>query len=239
MPDGERSMSVFTSPLATRDAARDRVGGKGRSLAHLANAGFAVPAGFLVTTAAYRQFVASELAERIAAFARPVAKDGAASFEAAARAIGDLFDEHGLSDAVATEIRDCYERLGSFPATVRSSADLEDSAELSFAGQHATFLNVRGSDAVVDGVKDCWASLWSARAMSYRHENGFPQNDASMAVVVQPMVAAEVSGVLFTANPVTGDAAKWWSMPATVSARRSRAARSSRTTSSSTGTPPP
>ena len=89
---------------------------------------------------------------------------------------------------------------------VRSSATAEDSPEVSFAGQHETYLNVTGADAVGAAVKDCWASLWTARAMRYRHERSMEHDTAAMAVVVQTMVPSEVSGIVFTANPASGEA---------------------------------
>ncbi|WP_447009088.1 PEP/pyruvate-binding domain-containing protein [Saccharothrix sp. DSM 118769] len=88
------------------------------------------------------------------------------------------------------------------PVAVRSSATAEDLPELSFAGQHDTFLDVSGADAVLDAVRRCWASLWTARAIDYRARNGI--TDVAQAVVVQRMAPADVSGVLFTADPVTG-----------------------------------
>ena len=88
---------------------------------------------------------------------------------------------------------------------VRSSANAEDLPGLSFAGQQETYLNVRGADEVSDAVKRCWASLWTAQAISYRHQNGIPQDSVAMAVVVQVMVPSQVSGILFTANPTTGE----------------------------------
>ena len=90
---------------------------------------------------------------------------------------------------------------------VRSSATAEDSADASFAGQHETYLNVRGADAVAAAVRDCWVSLWTARAMRYRHERSMEHDNAAMAVVVQIMVPSEVSGIIFTANPASGERA--------------------------------
>ena len=87
---------------------------------------------------------------------------------------------------------------------VRSSATAEDLPELSFAGQQDTFLNVRGSEAVLDAVKRCWASLWTARAIGYRTQHNIDQDAVSLAVVVQRLVNAEAAGVLFTANPING-----------------------------------
>ena len=200
-------MTGFTTPLDTSDNALERVGGKGRALAHLASAGFAVPDGFHVTADAYRQFVAENaLQPRILELARPVAKNGAPGFDGATEAIGGLFAGCALGDALAGEIRAAYDALPGRPAVaVRSSANAEDLPGLSFAGQQETFLNVRGADAVLQAVKDCWASLWTTQAISYRHQNGIDPDAVAMAVVVQIMVPSEVSGILFTANPATGE----------------------------------
>ena len=205
------SYSYITS-LDTKEDALEVVGGKGRSLAKLANAGFPVPGGFQVTTAAYRSFVADhELQARIVALARPAVVDGRASFEQSSAAIGQLFADTEISAEISAEIGDSYGALaggtleGEPALAVRSSANAEDLPGLSFAGQQETFLNVTGADAVVAAVKDCWASLWTAQAISYRHQNGIAQESVAMAVVAQIMVPSEVSGILFTANPATGE----------------------------------
>ena len=200
-------MAGFTAALDTSNNALERVGGKGRSLALLANAGFAVPDGFHVTADAYRQFVdANDLQPRILELARPVPKNSAPAFDGAAEAIGDLFASCALGEALVGEIRAAYDALPGQPAVaVRSSANAEDLPGLSFAGQQETFLNVRGADAVLQAAKDCWASLWTTRAISYRHQHGIDQDAVAMAVVVQTMVPSEVSGILFTANPATGE----------------------------------
>ena len=200
-------MTRFTTPLDTTEDALERVGGKGRSLARLANAGFAVPGGFQVTTSAYRGFVdENDLQARILELASPVAKNGTASFDGASEAIAALFAAHAPSAALEAEIREAYGALPDAPAVaVRSSANAEDLPDLSFAGQQETFLNVRGEDAVLQAVKDCWASLWTTQAISYRHQNGISSDRVAMAVVVQVMVPADVSGILFTANPATGE----------------------------------
>ena len=178
----------------------------------MANAGFPVPAGFQVTTAAYRRFVADNgLQERIVALARPAVVEGRASFEQSSAAIGQLFADCEFSANISAEITEAYgvlegSALAGEPAlAVRSSANAEDLPGLSFAGQQETFLNVTGADAVVAAVKDCWTSLWTAQAISYRHQNGIAQDAVAMAVVAQLMVPSEVSGILFTANPATGE----------------------------------
>jgi hypothetical protein len=103
-------------------------------------------------------------------------------------------------------IRKEYGALGSGnpPVAVRSSATAEDLPEMSFAGQHDTYLNVRGADSVLDAVKRCWASLWTARAIGYRARQSIRPEDVSLAVIVQELVPASLAGILFTANPLTG-----------------------------------
>lgn len=164
------------------------VGGKAANLGELTRAGLPVPQGFCVTTDAYRAVaVAEELASTTPENARRTV----------------------LETAVPQEIRDAivvaYRKLGDeVPVAVRSSATAEDLPFASFAGQQDTFLNVVGEDAVVDAVRRCWASLWTDRAVSYRETNGIDHATTYLAVVVQRMVQSAVSGVMFTANPVTG-----------------------------------
>ncbi len=195
-------------PLNTRNDALEVVGGKGRSLSQMVNAGFSVPDGFHLSTAAYREFVADhDLQEQILELARPEINDGRVSFEAASTRIQELFLEHELSADVTGQLHNAYAALdGDSPAVaVRSSANAEDLPGLSFAGQQETYLNVTGPDALVAAVRNCWASLWTAQAISYRNEMGIASDAVAMAVVVQIMVPADVAGILFTANPATGE----------------------------------
>ncbi len=203
---------TFVLPFeANSDQARadlDTVGGKGQSLARMTVAGFAVPRGFTVTTRAYRQFVAEHgLQEQIVELARPAVVGRTVSYDAASEAIQALFDSAELTDELKAQIASGYDILdhGETPVAVRSSANAEDLPDLSFAGQQDTYLNVRGVDAVTAAVRSCWASLWTARAISYRDENAIDHSAVAMAVVVQVMVPSEVSGILFTANPATGE----------------------------------
>jgi pyruvate,water dikinase len=186
-------------------------GGKGASLARLARAGFRVPPGFDVTTAAYLDFLDGGLREQLLAAVSLVdASDvsdasDAGTFEAAAARVGELFADHAVPGATAAAIAGAYASLGDDVAVaVRSSATVEDLAGLSAAGQHDTYLNVRGEAAVVDAVRRCWASLWSARAIGYRARRGISPRDVSIAVVVQRLVPAEAAGVMFTIDPVDG-----------------------------------
>ncbi|HLU53963.1 MAG TPA: PEP/pyruvate-binding domain-containing protein [Pseudonocardia sp.] len=163
-----------------------RVGGKAANLGELIAAGFPVPPGFVVTTAAYRR-VAAALEVPDPARAREVLANAEPPPE------------------VDRAVRVAYTALGDgVPVAVRSSATAEDLPWASFAGQQDTFLNVVGADAVLDAVRRCWASLWTDRAVSYRETQGIDHRAVEIAVVVQRMVEARVAGVLFTADPVTG-----------------------------------
>ena len=197
----------FTVTLDTTNNGLEIVGGKGRSLSRLANAGFDVPGGFQITTSAYRRYVAHHnLQAKILELAKPEIVEGAVSFENASSNIGRLFADKDLSAELLTDIRSAYEMLPGSPAVaVRSSANAEDLPGLSFAGQQETYLNIKGGVQVSEAVKKCWASLWTAQAINYRHEMDIGQNTVAMAVVVQIMIPSEVSGILFTANPASGD----------------------------------
>ena len=195
-------------PIDARDAGLEVVGGKGRSLAEMANAGLEVPGGFYVTTAAYRHFVAqNNLQDRIIELAKPEIGEFTLSFDKASEAIQALFKEFKPTESMADEIRQAYGAMAGDnpPVAVRSSANAEDLPDMSFAGQQDTYLNVRGEDEIVEAVHNCWASLWTPRAIAYRHEMGIEHDVVAMAVVVQLMVPSDVSGILFTANPATGE----------------------------------
>ena len=195
-------------PLASANASLEVVGGKARSLAALAAAGLPVPAGFLLTTKAYEDFVqANELQVSILETVADVRPREVASAESASARIESLFEAASLPTEMAAAIKRAYAVLGEGdPAVaVRSSATAEDLPSLSFAGQQDTYLNVRGEAALLDAIRRCWASLWSARAIAYREQMGIDQRAMAMGVVVQLMVDADVSGILFTANPATGD----------------------------------
>jgi pyruvate,water dikinase len=197
-------------PLKTDHATLETAGGKGLNLSRLRRAGFPVPPGFIVSTAAYRAFVcgqepsASSLAETISDALRAAATDVPSSLEAASRAIREGFAAGQIPAEISAAIQSAYADLGRPPVAVRSSATAEDLPGLSFAGQQDTTLNVVGGDALRRAVIDCWSSLWTARAIGYRARNGIDHQAVSLAVVVQEMVPSEASGVLFTANPLTG-----------------------------------
>jgi pyruvate,water dikinase len=193
----------------------DTAGGKGMNLSHLYRAGFPVPPGFILSTAAYRAFVQiHDLTVRIEAELSGVSMEDFAAVEAASQAIRAAFRAHPLPQELAAALQRAYRDLarhvaapgaaGVVPVAVRSSATAEDLPGFSFAGQQDTYLNVIGESALQTAIVDGWSSLWTARAIGYRARNAIDHTAASMAVVVQVMVPSETSGVLFTANPLTG-----------------------------------
>lgn len=194
--------------LALDDASAtlQQVGGKGASLARMAAGGLPVPPGFHITTEAYCRFVMENgLQERIVDAVAAVAVDQPATLDTASRHVAQLFAQGVMPDEVAEAIRKAYGRLGSgVPVAVRSSATAEDLPEMSFAGQQESYLNIRGDAMLLDAVKRCWASLWTARAIGYRARHNISPNDVRLAVVVQELVPAEAAGIMFTANPLTG-----------------------------------
>jgi phosphohistidine swiveling domain-containing protein len=199
--------ATYTLSLTAADAINETVGGKGAALAEMARAGIPVPDGFHVTTAAYDAFVAhNELQPAILAAIEAADPQNPASLETASRTIAELFLQGQIPPEIAGAVANAYASLlGTAPVVaVRSSATAEDLPEASFAGQQETYLNIEGADAVLDAVKRCWASLWTARAIGYRARRAIGVEGLSLAVVVQRLVPAEAAGVLFTANPVNG-----------------------------------
>jgi len=181
------------------------VGGKGANLGEMTKAGFPVPGGFVVTTHAYREFLQhNQLADWVLAHS---AKGNGASPEELAAISTEIrarFAAGEIPKNVLALLKAAYQEISNTPVAVRSSATTEDLPEMSFAGQQDTFLNIVGETAFLEAVVSCWSSLWTARAIGYRFRNQIPQQSAALAVVVQEMVPAESSGVLFTANPLTG-----------------------------------
>ncbi len=181
------------------------VGGKAATLGELIRAGFSVPAGFCVTTAAYA-LVSAGLEPVLAELATTQSDDIVRQAELAAAARASLL-QASIPTGVVEAITEAYQELGAgtlVPVAVRSSATAEDLPEASFAGQQETFLNIAGVDAVLDAVRRCWVSLWTDRAVRYRARLGIDPRSVRLAVVVQRLVDAQVAGVLFTANPLTG-----------------------------------
>jgi len=187
-----------------------RVGGKGASLGELTRAGIDVPPGFVVTTDAYRAFLdgadpGGELRREILAL-DPGDVEGVAAFS---RKVRDLLRQAPVPPSLAGRASAAYEELcagrGDVPVAVRSSATCEDSAEASFAGLQDTQLWVRGRAELEAAVRSCWASLYNPESVSYRLRLELPEEQIAMGVVVQEMVDARCSGVMFSRSPLTGD----------------------------------
>lgn len=171
------------------------LGGKAANLVELIGAGFDVPDGFCITATAYREVLAlagEDLTDLIST--------------GNYAAIQALIRRSKMDDRLVEELGQALTALGEGPVAVRSSATAEDLPEASFAGQQETVLGVVGLTAVCDAVRRCWASVWSERAFHYRVEQGYPHEAVALAVVVQRMVAADVAGVAFSADPVSGEA---------------------------------
>ena len=186
-----------------------RVGGKCASLGVMTQAGVAVPPGFAVTTEAYEAMLdhhglKAEITRHLAGV-DPYDLD---QIDRAAQAIRIRIRSHRLPEAVEVAIRSAYAALGDIPVAVRSSATAEDLPDASFAGQPDTYLWVRGADQVVEKVRDCWASLYTTRAVAYREKNRIDQTNVLMSVGVQKMVNARAAGVAMSLDPVNGDRTK-------------------------------
>ena len=197
----------YATPLQECGDDATVVGGKGASLATLAAAGLPVPAAFVVTTAAFEAARDVDgLREQIATTLASLDRGDVAALESGAAGIRALLETVRLPDDVDRAIRGAYRDLGDdVPVAVRSSASTEDSAQTSFAGQQDTYLWIVGEDAVVEHVQRCWASVYSARSLSYRHDHAIAEQEVSMAVVVQRMVDAQAAGVAMTLDPLTGE----------------------------------
>ncbi len=173
-------------------------GGKGANLGELRRAGFHVPAGFVITTLAYDRFVQENSLDEIITHSM-------AEPEPLGVKIVDAFNRAQIPADLEQAIIKAYHRLGEGPVAVRSSATAEDLPEAAFAGQQETYLNVIGRESLLEAVRGCWASLWSDRAIIYRERQTVDQSSVKLAVVIQHMVTPDFAGVLFTANPITGE----------------------------------
>ena len=199
-------MNDFVLRLDDENAELPRVGGKGASLAKLVQNGLPVPPGFHIPTDVYRRFVeTTQLQEKIVGALASASTDSPEAFDMVEKEIAESFASRDMPEEVTRAIYEAYAAMGDRVAVaVRSSATAEDLPGMSFAGQQQSFLNVRGNDALVGAIKQCWASLWTARAIQYRARQRIEHTAVAMAVVVQELVPADAAGVLFTADPVSG-----------------------------------
>jgi pyruvate,water dikinase len=190
----------------------DLVGGKGANLGEMARANFPVPPGYCVIAPAYQEIIeGAGLYPDIQKLLDRMDMADLADVSEKAAAIRELVYRQAIPETMMDEIVVGYRQLGreiglgdtaNTPVAIRSSATAEDLPTASFAGQQDTYLNIRGEEALLDHISRCWASLWTARAVTYRTKQGFDHQKVYVSVVVQAMINSEVSGILFTANPV-------------------------------------
>ena len=199
-------MAHFTRTFDAINAANHaEVGGKGANLGELTQAGFNVPPGFCVTTEAFRRFMADAPTD-IYPQLEQITLDDLEQLRRVGHEVRASLERVPLPQEVTESVVRAWRQTGeTYAYAVRSSATAEDLPFASFAGQHDTYLNIRGADALLKSVKACFISLFTDRAILYRLQNGFDHRRIALAVVIQQMVQADVSGVLFTADPVSGN----------------------------------
>jgi len=181
------------------------VGGKGANLGVLAAAGLPVPGGFCVTTEAFRLFTDDPALEPLFDALDAVEPEDLDAARAAGAALRAALEARPVPPPVADALLAAWRAAGPEHAyAVRSSATAEDLPEASFAGQQDTYLQVIGEQALLDRTRACWASLYTDRAILYRLQNGIVHREVALAVVIQRMIASARSGILFTADPLTG-----------------------------------
>ena len=203
-----KPLNVFFKEIDKHDL--PLVGGKGANLGEMTQAGFPVPNGFAVTVESYDRFLEeNQLHKFLKDTLSEVKKDDPDTLEHASRSIAAKIRHADMPDEVRQDIIKSYKKLsGKLKqelVAVRSSATAEDLPGASFAGQQATYLNIKGQNSLIQAVKDCWASLFTARAIFYREENKIKHEVVKISVIVQKMVQSEVSGVMFSIDPVTND----------------------------------
>lgn len=205
-------MGVITWFDSYTDAEAAELGGKNKSLGVMTTAGLPVPPGFAITAHAFRRTLdESGLAERLRDLLAGVDPADPQSASAAGTLARRAVENVDIADDIVAEIVAAYVELSdrcrtdNVPVAVRSSATCEDQPDASFAGEHDTYLWVRGADAVIEHVRRCWASLFTDRAIAYRRRMGYADHGAAMSVGVQKMVLPRSSGVAFTLNPTNGD----------------------------------
>ncbi|MDE0686457.1 MAG: PEP-utilizing enzyme [Candidatus Poribacteria bacterium] len=189
---------------------KTKVGGKVANLSQLMSCGIHIPEGFCITTEGYYAYARDTgIEERLREILQSYDTDDPSKLAVCAQKCQGIILSEDIPQFLLKDIREAYHHLSQgrklmVPVAVRSSASLEDLPHVSFAGQYKTILNVRNEKALFEGVKGCWASLWSERALYYRRHHRISETDIRMAVLVQEMVDSDISGIMFTANPVNG-----------------------------------
>ena len=210
--DGDMTDHIVWFDRYDRDTHKPFVGGKNASLGEMMMAELPVPPGFAVTTNAYElMWRDAALVSDINEMLRGIDHDDYAANIATAARIRARIESVPVADEVVSDITEAYEALckhcgvDDLPVAVRSSATAEDLPDASFAGQQDTYLWIQGAEAVVDHVRQCWSSLFTDRAIAYRHSMGYLHASISMSVGVQKMIDPIAAGVAFTLNPTNGD----------------------------------
>jgi pyruvate,water dikinase len=187
-------------------------GGKNASLGEMIKAGIRVPPGFAVTTDSYLLFITKAgIKDKIIDIVSDLNPDDVEALNRVSADVQELIKKTAIPEVVKKAIRDGYARLcekcavESIPVAVRSSATAEDLPTVSFAGQQDTYLWIQGANQVITKVQNCWASLYTPRAIAYRNKNDFPHDKVLISVGVQKMVNSKAAGVMFTLNPTDGD----------------------------------
>lgn len=203
-------MAHFVSLAEVSESDLPLVGGKASKLGELVREGLPVPPGFILTTEAYQAFVDQTALKTVISEAlASIETERADTIDAASQRIRRAFETEPFPPALQKELETAYETFVRQFAVrfcaVRSSATAEDLEGASFAGLQDTYLNVTGTEHVIESVRKCWGSLFTPRVLIYRHRKGFDQRAVRLAVLIQKMVDASVSGILFTRDPNTGE----------------------------------
>ncbi|QQG47172.1 MAG: phosphoenolpyruvate synthase [Candidatus Woesebacteria bacterium] len=201
-------LTLFFKDISKTDI--PKVGGKGANLGEMYNAGFPVPPGFAVTVASYDLFLTeNKLLEKITEILKDTDVNNTESLAKASEKIQKLIIKSDIPEDVANDTIRSYKKISGFfkqaLVAVRSSATAEDLPDASFAGQQATFLNVKGEANLLIKIRECWASLFTERAIFYRVQNKIPHEKVKISVIIQKMIQSYVSGVMFTIDPVTNE----------------------------------
>lgn len=203
-----RPLTLFFKDIDKHDL--PMVGGKGANLGEMTQAKFPVPNGFAVTVESYDRFLQeNSITDQIHAYLKGLDVNDNDSLQSVAKDIQKLIIRSDIPEDVEKEVRSAYKKLSgtqkSLLVAVRSSATAEDLPGASFAGQQATFLNISGDTNLLVAIRECWASLFTARAIFYRVQNKIKHEQVKISVIVQKMVQSEVSGVMFSIDPVSNE----------------------------------
>jgi len=189
-----------------------QVGGKNANLGEMFQLGLRVPPGFAVTTHAFDTFIdRGRVRNEIVRTLSQIPFEDIKALEKTGRQVRDLVESTPIPKGIVKEIKEAYKKLckscgvADLPVAVRSSATSEDLKTASFAGQHESYLWVKGEEEVIRHILKCWASLFTDRAIAYRNQIGWPHDKVTISVGVQKMVNAKCAGVMFTIDPVIGD----------------------------------